>query len=225
MQLAPNPEPTAGVLRIPRPPQGWTQVGTTPAGDPIFETEEVVLVRDKDGRPVREPIMDPATKQPAWIKHPTTGVAIRQKMRNKTRVEKRRYLLHVERNEKGFATGQHTKVPYTEDLARSIEIADHQKQVSRFNDELTSAAVSRGITPDELLNRILTIGGAVAEEEEIVDDSGAEWPLRYGKDLWYLSQEHRSACKSGETKGFRGTEDEARAEAARLAAEKGGEDS
>lgn len=152
MPMAP-PEPTKGVLRIPKPPAGSRPVGQTPHGETLYEREIEEDVRDANGNIVRDPVVGPDGKE-VWIKHPTTGAFIRKRMVNRRQKRTQRFFIHVHRNSRGVATGTHEIVEYTDLMEQEMLQASRRKDSAAFMEEVFARAQARGMSPDEVLDRL-----------------------------------------------------------------------
>lgn len=153
MPMAAPPEPTKGVIRIPKPPPGSRPAGQTAHGQPLYEREIVEDVRDENGNIVREPVLGP-DGQPIWIKHPTTGAFIRQRMKNKTHERTQRFFIHVHQNARGVATGTHEIVEYTDQMEQEMRQAGRRRDSAEYMAEVFARAQARGLSPDEVLDRL-----------------------------------------------------------------------
>lgn len=211
MPLRMLPEPTKGVIPIPKAPRGARPTGEMTAhGDPIWEVEELVIVRDGNGRPVKDPVLDPEGK-PRWRKHPTTGEALYPIERIRQEKQMRRFVLHIERNERGVAMGSVTKQYHFEPDPEEKERVARAARVREFQDSLAERAVERGVGVDELLDQLTGARNPPGPAEE-----DASYPKMRGVGKWALSAEHEARYEAGEIKLFQGTKAAAQEAAAKL---------
>lgn len=163
MQQAPI-EPTKGVLRIPRPPEGSKPVGMTPWKQTIYEREITEVVG-------KEPLKDDDGKT-IYLKNPATGVPIKPKLRNIRQTRTQRFVIHVETNARGVATGDHTILEWTDERQRDAQQMGRRLQNQNYLEQIMSKAAEQGRTPEEVLERLFFEPGEI--EDQIADSVESE---------------------------------------------------
>lgn len=210
------PEPTKGVIVVPKPPRGAKPTGEmTARGDPVWEHEIVMVARDERGVPVKDAVLDPKG-EPRWRKHPTTGEALYpiEKVRRERR--KRRFVLHIERNERGVATGMITKNYNFEPDPAERDRLERAAAKRDFQDRFAEAAVARGLSVDQLLDQVLGAAPEPAVKAAESDEAPETYPKMRGVGKWALSAEHEARWEAGEIQLFQGTKAAAQDAAAKL---------
>lgn len=240
--LPPVPDPTRGVLRIPRPPAGSRLVGQTAHGYNLYERIIEEPVRDEQGRIVQVQLIG-SDKKPIVVKDPRTGAEIRPRTRNKMRKRVQRFYIHVEANERGFATGDHTIVEYTDEMHQEVLAKGRRIEADGYSQQFFNEAAKRGIPAQELLDKIMgsqpdsqlmelnvesDTTDASAENQKFEDEGEKDegepetYPKRVGHGQYYLSPEHEAACLSGDDDVWRGKQADAIEAAEKLAGEQEG---
>lgn len=224
MPIGTLPEPTKGVVPVPKAPPGATVVGQLPDSTPVYEMEFVEVVRNEDGSPAKDPVKGP-NGEPMWVKHPTTGEALYPKLRIRKARRKRKFVLNIERNERGVGTGQVTlNFNFEPDPAEKARLEKAAK-VRDFQSDLATRAVEMGLTVDELLARALAphqpaeapgFSDPVANEPPAADIDPADYPKMMGPGLWALTPEHEQHWQADTRELFRGTKAEALAKCAEI---------
>jgi hypothetical protein len=145
------------------------QVDVTPDGRPVYQMRRI---RAKDKK---EPVIDPATGEQLWEKHPATA----QPLYRRWRLVRDEYdlLFTMENDGQGNTYVQKYTPPSPEEIAAK----EQEQQAARFKDDLARLASERGISAEALLARLMDAGSA-AEEEDAV-----EYPENYAPGRWRLS--------------------------------------
>ena len=200
MAVAPV-EPTMGVIRIPRPPEGSRAVGETPDGRTIYERTVRRLVN-------RVPLQ--IDGKDVWVKD-RNGAPVKKQMRNVYKDEVEQFLLHVEVNERGVATGDHSIVEYTPEMEQEIQMHGRRQSATDFRDAFFAEAARRGKTPNEVLDKMFE--DAPAPEPRKATEIA--YPYMFAPGKWWLSEEHKAAYERGDAKYVKGDKEVALAAAAK----------
>ncbi len=168
------------------PPRDAKPVGVHTDGRVIYEMQRLDLQATASNK---VPEKDPLTGEDAWVKHPTTGEPLYKKMRAQPVYYMSRFVLE------GSPAGKVTMNEHFEVTPEEAAADQAARDRQAFGDRLAEIAVERGLSPDDLVTRIIDGLSAPVLSESLQEPSEdlppTEFPYHQGAGYWLLSNGER----------------------------------